>query len=218
MDIYAVNASPRKKWNTATLLQHALDGAKAAGGDAVRTELLHLYEYSFTGCKSCFHCKRLGGKHYGKCVLRDDLAPLLEKLSQAHAVIFGSPIYFGEVTGMLRCLEERLLFPYSVYAQDSPSLAPKAVRTAFVYTMNVSAEAMHEWGYPPRLNMMEGYMARIFGHTPQVLYANNTVQFSDYSKYKCEMYSGEAKARYREEHFPQDCRKAEELGAALVAG
>lgn len=62
MDIYAVNASPRKKWNTATLLQHALDGAKAAGGDAVRTELLHLYEYSFTGCKSCFHCKRLGGQ------------------------------------------------------------------------------------------------------------------------------------------------------------
>ena len=36
MQIVAVNASPRKNKNTATILQHVLDGAKAARPD-IRT-------------------------------------------------------------------------------------------------------------------------------------------------------------------------------------
>ncbi len=215
MRIYAVNASPRKSWNTATLLQHALDGAKATGGD-VQAELLHLYDYAYVGCKSCFACKRLNGNHYGRCAVTDDLTPVLENLSQADAVIFGSPIYFGDITGMLRCLLERLLFPYLVYAEGFPSLAPKHIRTAFVYTMNVPEAVMHEWGYPARLGLTESYVERMFGHKPAVLCACNTQQFSDYGKYKCDIFSGEEKARYREAHFPEDCRKAEELGAALL--
>ena len=214
--ICAVNASPRKKWNTATLLQCALDGA-AAAVPGVQAEMLHLYDYTYTGCKSCFHCKRLGGRFYGRCALRDDLAPVLEKLSQADAIVFGSPIYFGDVTGMLRSLEERLLFPYRVYAEDFPSIAPKKIRTGFIYTMNVTAETMNAWGYPERLKSMEFYVSRIFGGDPMVLYANNTIQFSDYGKYKCEIFSGEEKVRYREEHFPEDRRKAGEMGAALIS-
>ena len=44
MRIYAVNGSPRKKWNTATILQSALDGAASAGAENVRTEMIHLYD------------------------------------------------------------------------------------------------------------------------------------------------------------------------------
>ena len=215
MQIIAVNASPRKSRNTATVLQHVLDGAKAAAPEA-RTELLHLYDYSFTGCRSCFQCKRLGGKFYGKCAIKDGISPVLDKLAQADAVVFGSPIYFGEVTGMLRMLEERLLFPWLVYAENMPSLAPKTIRSAFVYTMNVTEEVMREWGYPEQLKRMEGYMGHLLGHEAEVLHVNDPVQFDDYSKFKCELFSGEDKARQREAQFPEDCRKAEEMGARLV--
>ena len=218
MHIYAVNASPRKKGNTATVLQHALDGAQAAGNGNVQTEMLHLYSYRYTGCKSCFACKLKGGKSYGRCAVKDDITPVLEKLAQADAIIFGSPIYFGGVSGMLRCLEERLLFPFLTYTEGHASIAPKKLRTAFIYTMNVPAPLMEEWKYPARLNMMEGYVGHIFGSEPQVLYVNNTLQFNDYSKYVCTMFSAEEKAKYREEHFPEDCRRAEARGAALVAG
>jgi len=218
MNIYAVNSSPRKKWNTATLLQHALDGAAAAGGSDVHTEMIHLYDYVYTGCKSCFLCKQLDGKSYGKCGVKDEITPVLEKLSQADAIIFGSPIYFGDVTGMLRSFEERFLFPFLVYSEGFPSLAPKNIRTGFIYTMNVSTDVMDVWGYPPRLKTMEDFVGRTFGKEPQVLYANNTCQFSDYSKYKCDIFSPEEKARYREEHFPEDCRKAAEMGAGLIRG
>ena len=82
--------------------------------------------------------------------------------------------------------------------------------------MNVDSKIMEEGQYPFRLNMMEGYVDNIFGSKTHVLYVNNTVQFSYYSKYVCTMFDPEGKAKYREEHFPKDCKKARELGAALV--
>lgn len=54
MKVMAFNGSPRKKWNTATLLEEALKGAVSQGAE---TELIHLYELKFKGCISCFECK-----------------------------------------------------------------------------------------------------------------------------------------------------------------
>ena len=51
MYVLAINGSPRKNWNTATLLNKALEGAAAQG---VQTELIHLYDLNFKGCISCF--------------------------------------------------------------------------------------------------------------------------------------------------------------------
>lgn len=148
MKIYAINGGPRKKFNTVKLLQAALDGAAAAPcSEAVETEMIHLYDLNYKGCVSCFSCKRLGGKSYGHCAVKDDLAPVLEKLSQADGLIFGSPIYFGNVTGMMRSFLERLLFPFFVYDKEYSSLAPKRMPTAFIYPMNVSSEEMEQYGY-----------------------------------------------------------------------
>lgn len=69
-NVIAVNGSPRKKWNTATLLKHALEGGKSLGAD---TELVHLYDLDYKGCTSCFACKLKGGKSYGKCATKDEL-------------------------------------------------------------------------------------------------------------------------------------------------
>jgi len=91
MKVLAINGSPRKKWNTATLLQNALDGAASQGA---KTELVHLYDLNYTGCTSCFACKLKDGKSYGKCAVRDGLTPLLEKIPDAGALILGSHIYF----------------------------------------------------------------------------------------------------------------------------
>ena len=44
MKVIAVNGSPRKNWNTATLLQKALDGAASQGAE---TEIFHLYELNY---------------------------------------------------------------------------------------------------------------------------------------------------------------------------
>ena len=56
MKILAFNGSPRLKGNTATMLDSAISGAREDGADV---ELFNLYKMQFSGCVSCFSCKRL---------------------------------------------------------------------------------------------------------------------------------------------------------------
>jgi len=216
MKIYAINGSPRKNNNTVTLLKKALEGVKESVKDTeVETKIINLYDFKYTGCKSCFACKMLDGKSYGKCVIKDDVHEVLEKLSQADGIIFGSPVYFHDISGQLKSFLERLLFPYLVYDNNFTSLAPKKMPTAFIYTMNVKEEVMKEEGYLSTFNNMEFYLEKLFTK-PSVMYSNNTYQFNDYSKYKVECFSEEEKAEHRKIQFPLDCEKAFELGVNLI--
>ncbi|OOM78375.1 iron-sulfur flavoprotein [Clostridium puniceum] len=216
MNVYAINGSPRKNKNTVTLLQKALDGVKESAKDKeIETEIINLYDLNYTGCKSCFACKRLGSKTYGKCVIKDDIYEVLEKLSQADGIIFGTPIYFGNMSGQLLSFLERLLFPNFVYDKNYSSIAPKKMPTAFIYTMNVSEEMMEMANYKLSFSKIESSIERIFTK-PQVMYSNNTYQFDDYSKYKSDAFSEEEKAEHRRIQFPLDCQKAFEIGADLI--
>jgi multimeric flavodoxin WrbA len=216
MKVYAINGSPRKNKNTATLLQKALDGVKEAAKDKeIETEIINLYDLNYTGCKSCFACKRLGGKSYGKCAIKDDIQEVLEKVSQADGLIFGSPIYFGNITGQLMTFLERLLYPYLVYDKNASTIAPKKMPTAFIYTMNAPEEIMDQIGYLKTFNNIEFFIERLFTK-PLVMYSNDTYQFDDYSKYKMEVFSEEKKAEHRRTQFPLDCQKAFELGVNLI--
>ena len=83
--VIAFNGSPRKNWNTAKLLEKALEGASSEGAE---TELFHLYDINFKGCTSCFACKVRGGKSYGRCAVKDELTPLLKRIEdKADAII-----------------------------------------------------------------------------------------------------------------------------------
>ncbi len=67
MKVMAFNGSPRKTWNTATLLGQALEGAASQGAE---TELIHLYDLSYQGCVSCFACKRKDAQVMGNARYR----------------------------------------------------------------------------------------------------------------------------------------------------
>ena len=54
--IIAVNAGPRKGWNTDTLIMEAARGAESAGAEVQKFDLFRLEKY--TGCISCFGCKK----------------------------------------------------------------------------------------------------------------------------------------------------------------
>ena len=214
MKFYAVNGSPRKKHNTAVLLQKALDGVKSVQPGAVEAELIHLYDYNCKACVSCFQCKLLGGKSYGKCALKDELTPVMEKLAEADGIIFGSPIYLGNITGGMRSFFERFLFQYLVYDAAYSSLAPKRMPTAFIYTMGVSEPRMREFGYQGALKYIEMFLERIFAK-PDIMYCCDTYQFDDYSKYKADAFSEPDKAAHRDRQFPLDSEHAFQLGAQV---
>jgi multimeric flavodoxin WrbA len=210
-DVIAINGSPRKRWNTAMLLEKALEGAKSRGAD---TELIHLYDLSFTGCTSCFACKLKGGKSYGRCAVRDDLTPVLDRIHNADALILGSPIYFGTVTGEMRSFMERLLFPYLTYTSPPTTLFDRKIKTAFIYTMNVSEEQMKAAQYTVHMGLNENVLARTFGHA-ESLCSFETLQFEDYSKVVFSYTDPEARKERRKTVFPKDLEKAFALGTRL---
>ncbi len=214
--IYAVNGSPRRNGNTAEVLRHALRGAGDAGAE---TGLIELGELAFSGCLSCFGCKLKGGTSYGKCALRDDLTPVLEKLLESDGIVFGTPIYFGGETGLFRNFIERLFFAPLRYDAEHSSLTPKKFPVAFVYTMNVTPEQMEQIRYADRLRMLQAFAGRLFGgKTPEILYVCDTFQFSDYAKYDAPLFDIAHKAQVRRDQFPADCQKAFELGRRLASG
>ena len=145
MDFYLINGGPRKKYNTTKLLNSVNDGINDEltknNIDKSNINTIRLYDLDFKGCKSCFHCKKIGGKYYGECPIKDDLRELLPKIHECDAIVFATPIYFGDVTGELRSFLERLMFSKLVYGRES--LASKKPN-AIIYSMNVKKEVADE--------------------------------------------------------------------------
>jgi multimeric flavodoxin WrbA len=214
MTVFGINGSPRKKWNTSTLLMKSLEGAASQGAD---TELIHLYDLDYKGCKSCFACKIIDGPHNGKCALKDDLSLILKRIEkEADAIIIGTPIYFGSMTGEMRSFLERLLFPMIQYSQPFISTFPRKINTAVIYTMNATEKMSHERSYEVLFNTTETYLRMVFGEA-ETFCCYDTDQFPDYSKVIMEYYDPAKKAERRKEVFPDDCRKAFALGCRLYS-
>jgi multimeric flavodoxin WrbA len=212
MNVIGINGGPRKKWNTAMMLEKALEGAASKGA---RTSLIHLYDLNFKGCISCFACKKRNGKSYGKCAVEDDLTSVYAMVKGADALILGSPVYFSDVSGEMRSFMERLLFPYLVYAIPRETLFPKKIRTGLIYTMNASAESAKQIGYDRLFATNENVMKMIFGHCESLM-SYETYQFKNYSKMVADMFDVEKRRKRREEIFPRDCQKAYEMGAGFA--
>lgn len=212
MKVLAFNGSPRKTWNTATLLNKALEGAASQGAE---TELIHLYDLNYKGCISCFACKTIDGKSYGRCPIPDDLAPIFKKVEEADAIILGSPIYLGRVTGEMASFMDRLAFQYLMYSDPPQSLFPKRISTGFIYTMNVTEEQMQEFGFANHLVINEDILRRVFGIS-ETLNSFDTYQFEDYSKVVAPRFDPVKKANRREAVFPEDCKKAFDMGVRFA--
>ena len=112
MKVFAINGSPRDKHNTAKMLDAFLAGVKSAD-DSAEVKRIDLYKYSYKGCTECFGCKVKDSANYGKCCYEDDITEILTEVSSADIIVFGSPVYFGGITGNLMCFLERLFYPFT---------------------------------------------------------------------------------------------------------
>jgi multimeric flavodoxin WrbA len=213
MKAIAINGSPRKSWNTATLLKKALEGAESTGAE---TEMIHLYDLDFKGCSSCFFCKRKNSGFTGQCSMKDDLTGVLEKVMACDAIIMGSPIYIGYITGEMKSFMERLLFMNLSYDSPSRTNFKGRISTGFIYTMGIPGEMIGPSGYQFIFDTNKNILKRLNGPSEYVVSADN-YQFDDYSKYFASNFDEKHKAAVRAEKFPEDCRKSFEMGARLCA-
>ncbi|MCF0121304.1 MAG: flavodoxin family protein, partial [Oscillospiraceae bacterium] len=176
MKVVAINGSPRKEWNTAQMIKSAAKGAEDMGAEVKYYDLIDL---KFKGCVSCFACKRLGGKSYGRCAQCDALKPVLDDILTADALIIGSPVYFSDVTADVRALCERLWFPGLAYSKENQAIYGRRIPVKIIFTENCPFPGFHK-----ALNEhIVGTMDRLIGPA-ELLESVGTLQFDDYSKYE----------------------------------
>ncbi|WP_147565830.1 flavodoxin family protein [Clostridium tyrobutyricum] len=104
MKILAINGSPNgKNGNTDVMLQHFLKGCKRAGGEV---ETVYLKDKNIHHCSGCFNCWT---KTPGKCIHKDDMGELLDKILQTDIMVYATPLYYFTVTGIMKDFMDRML-------------------------------------------------------------------------------------------------------------
>jgi multimeric flavodoxin WrbA len=140
MKILAINGSPRgKRGNTHIMVEAFLQGAQEAGAEV---EEVMLSKKTIRNCKGCFWCWL---KTPGECVIKDDMEPLLRKVEQADLLIFATPLYVDNVTGLMKNFMDRILplgEPYQV--KDEKGECRHPVR--YVKTQKIGV--MSNCGFP----------------------------------------------------------------------
>lgn len=208
MNVLAISGAGNKRRNTASMLKKAFDGAMSVEG--ATGELVYLYDLDFKGCYGCHSCKLLDENRLGRCATRDGLTEVLQKAIDADVLLIGSPIYYGNVTGITRAFMERFLFPAMTYNVDRVPLYPKRSKVGWVLTSNAPYEAYAEYA-----KSLCDLMGRMIGDAEFVM-ANQTQQFEDYSKYAATRFDEAAvKQRYAEQ-FPVDLENAFAMGKRLA--
>jgi len=208
MKTIILNGGPRKNWNTAQLLNEAGKGAESVG-DSV--EYFDLYDLDFSGCRSCLACKRAGIEKPCKCYIKDGLTPVLESVWQADRLIAGSPIYFGEPTGMFRAFLERIIFPALSYNDFNAGTFKGKVDVDVFLTMNAPQEIYAQM-YEQKMKEYFAPFGLLKGKV-RIIPVFDTLQVKDYSKYEMKKFSEEHKRKVHEKEFPAALAQAFEIGA-----
>jgi multimeric flavodoxin WrbA len=99
MKVVGFVGSPRHNGNTDVLVQQVLDGAAESGADV---ETFYINDMNFKGCQGCGYCRTTES-----CKLNDDMTKAYDAIKNADGVVFGSPIYFYQMTGQMRSFLDR---------------------------------------------------------------------------------------------------------------
>lgn len=122
LKIVAVLGSPRPQGNSSTLAFKFLETARELGAEV---RVYHLNLMTFQGCQGCGSCKT----NIENCILEDDLAPVLEAVKAADVLVMASPVYFGDLSGQMKCFFDRT---YSYGNPDFSSRVPGGKKAVLI--------------------------------------------------------------------------------------
>jgi len=139
MAIVAVCGSLRDESNTNKLVKKVAD---ASGFDY---ELINLSGMEIKPCTGGGACIM----NEGTCIINDDMNPLCDKLMKADALIIGSPTYYMDISGAIKCFIDRSMpiFYRGVgpdYSPDLPVLGKRPLAGKPAVTVTTVAGSGHE--------------------------------------------------------------------------
>lgn len=131
--VLILSGSPRKGGNSDILCDEFAKGAADAGHEV---EKIRVAEKSIGYCRACYACKETGN-----CVIKDDMAEVLQKMIDADVLVLASPVYFYSIDAQLKAVIDRTVarwlevknkeFYYIVTAADEENASAETTLACF---------------------------------------------------------------------------------------
>lgn len=139
MNIVCVLGSPRPHGNSTAIAKRFCEKAENLGAEV---RYYSLNELNYRGCQGCMACKTTSEQ----CVLEDDLREVLNAVRGADILIMATPVYFGAVSGQVKCFQDRT---FSFMAPDfrtnpDPSRLPRGKKAVFITAQGAPEEMFEE--------------------------------------------------------------------------
>jgi len=116
MKTLCVLGSPRTNGNSNTIAKHFCDRLQRLGAEV---QTFALNKMNFRGCQACMVCKT----KLDRCVLEDDLTPVLDAVRETDLLVMATPVYFGDITSQLKGFVDRM---YSFFTPDYRTSSQKS--------------------------------------------------------------------------------------------
>jgi len=101
MNVLIINGSPRKTGSTAAIAN--VFGEAASANDA-NVRIYNLNDMrNIRGCQSCTKCWEAS-----RCVVKDDFAPALADHNWADIIVWATPVYMDDMSGILKLFADRM--------------------------------------------------------------------------------------------------------------
>ena len=104
-NVLIISASPRKNGNSDILCDRFAEGAKLSGH---KVEKVFLASQNIGYCRGCGVCNTTH-----KCVQKDDMAEILDKMVEADVVVLATPVYFYTMDGQMKTFIDRTVPRYT---------------------------------------------------------------------------------------------------------
>lgn len=104
--LVALNGSPNKNGNTATIMRWVVEGAVETGTaklGPVTCTWIDVAERNIEYCRGCYHCLR-----HRRCVIRDGMDEIMNLLRESDGAIVGSPVYEGAPSAQMKTVMDRI--------------------------------------------------------------------------------------------------------------
>jgi len=105
MKVLLVNGSPHKEGTTSVALNEVASSLEENG---IKTEFFWIGNKPISGCIACLSCSKIG-----KCVIDDVVNEFVEKAKNADGFIFGTPVHYAGMSGLLTSFMDRVFYSAS---------------------------------------------------------------------------------------------------------
>jgi len=148
MKVLSLFGGPRKHGNTAAVLGWVEEELRNTGHSIERVDVADLSIGGCTGCWACMEMSDAPG-----CVIKDDATAILDKMTQADAILFASPLYAWSFAGQLKPLLDRCVCLVKDYEGPNYNSLIGGKRSGLIVTCG--------WGIENNADLIQGTYERI---------------------------------------------------------